>query len=254
MASSGWQNVEPDSVMKVNEEMTYEASYLFFKLGSVKLQVLGRTVYDSVPAYRFRAYIDSYSGIPFVNIHAVFETIADAKTLMCLFTSNSEKDGDNWIYTSYHFNFAKKIVEWRQSENGKSMNEVDYPLDKSYTDGLSFFYYLREASLKAGGKKTDLSVPIVVDTIRSSVDLTINEKEEGCDVTAFDFPLQSYRMSGHLNFKGFFGVTGDFVGWMSADGAEVPLKADVSVILGSVVVKLKSIVRDSWIPPRSSEQ
>lgn len=240
--------------MQVDEEVTFEAGYLFFKIGAVKFQVLGETVYDNVPAYRIRAYIDSYSGIPFVNLHAVYETIADARTLTCLFTSNSQKDGDNWIYTSYHFNFDRKIVEWRQSENGKVIKEIDYPLDKGYTDGVSFFYYLREANRRADGKMTSLCVPIVIDTIPSSVDLTINEKKENCDVSAYDFPLESYRMSGHLNFKGFFGVTGDFVGWMSADSAEVPLRADVKVILGSVVVKLKGIKRENWIPPRGSEQ
>jgi hypothetical protein len=254
MVGSGWQNVETDSVMQVDEEVTFEAGYLFFKIGAVKFQVLGKTVYDSVSAYRFRAYIDSYSGIPFVNLHAVFETIADARTLTCLFTSNSQKEGDNWIYTSYHFNFDRNFVEWRQSENGKVIKEIDYPLDKGYTDGLSFFYYLREANRRANGKMTSLSIPIVLDTIRSSVDLTINEKKENCDVSAYDFPLESNRMSGHLNFKGFFGVTGDFVGWMSADSAEVPLRANVKVILGSVVVKLKGIKRENWIPPRGSEQ
>ncbi len=254
MAASGWQSVRTDSVMQVNEEVTFEAGYLFFKIGAVTFQVLGKTEYDSVPAYRFRAYIDSYSGIPFVNLHAVFETIADAKTLMCLFTSNSQKNGDNWDYTSYHFYFDRKMVEWQQSENGKLIKEVNFPLDKGYTDGLSFFYYLREESKKADGKLTDLSIPIIIDTIRSSVDLTINEKKENCDVSAFDFPLESNRMSGHLNFKGFFGVSGDFVGWMSADSAEVPLKANVKVILGSVVVKLKNIKRGDWIPPRGIEQ
>ncbi len=254
MTNSGWQNVGTDSIVKVNEEITFEAGYLFFKIGAVKFQVLEKTVYDSVPAYRFRAYIDSYSGIPFVNLHSIYETTADARTLMCLFTSNAQKEGDNWIYTSYRFNFDTKIEEWQQSENGKLIKRVDFPFDKSYTDGLSFFYYLREASKKADGKMTVLSIPIVVDTVRSSIDLTLNEKKESCDVTAFDFPLESYRMSGHLNFNGFFGVTGDFVGWMSADSAEVPLKADVKVILGSVVVKLKAIKRDNWIPARFSEQ
>jgi hypothetical protein len=238
-------------VIQINEELTYEASYLFFKLGSVKFRVLGKTVYDSVPAYRLRAEIDSYSGVPFVNLHAVYETIADARTLVCLFTANSQKDGKSWIYTKYNFDFKRKVVNWQQSEDGKLLKEVDYPLDRDYTDGVSFFYYIRDACRKADGKETSMSIPIVIDTIRSTIEITVNEKKESCDVTAYDFPLESYRMSGHLNFKGFFGVTGDFVGWMSADPGEIPLKADVKVILGSVVVKLKSVSRDDWVPPRS---
>ncbi|OYV87010.1 MAG: hypothetical protein B7Z63_03095, partial [Ignavibacteriae bacterium 37-53-5] len=148
---------------------------------------------------------------------------------------------------------SKKIMDWQQRKNGKLTEEVKIPLDKQYTDGLSFFYYLREASRKAGGVRTKLSVPIVIDTVRSKVDMTINEEKDGCDVTAFDYPLEAYKMSGHMNFTGFFGVTGNFSGWMSADTAYVPLKANVSVIIGSVVVKLKDAKRAGWIPPRSND-
>ncbi len=61
-------------------------------------------------------------------------------------------------------------------------------------------------------------------------------------------------MSGHINFQGFFGVSGDFVGWMSADSAEIPLKGNIKVILGSVVVRLKDIKRENWKPSRSGSQ
>lgn len=254
MNASSWVKPGTNSVVQVSEEMTFEASYLFFKIGAVRFQVLEKTTYDSVPAYRLRAYIDSYSGIPFVNLHAVYDTYADAKTCMCLFNSNSQKEGNGWVYTSTRLDINKGNLEWMQSENGKVIKKEDYPLDKGYTDGLSFVYYLREACRNANGQKANLTIPIIVDTLGTSVDITINEAREPCDVTAFDFPLDSYRMSGHLNFKGFFGVTGDFVGWMSVDPAEVPLKGDVKVILGSVVVKLKEIKRDNWTPPRSSNQ
>lgn len=253
MQASGWLSSGSDSLIQVKEELTYEASYLLFKIGAVRLQVLSRTVYENLPAYRLRAYIDSYSGIPFVDLHAVYESYADSRTLMCLFTSSSQKEGDGWVYTSYHFDLNEKVVNWEQSRDGKIIKMVSYPLDHPYTDGVSFFYYLREASRVAGNKRTDLSIPIAIDTIRSSIDLTINEGREPCDVTAFDFPIDSYRMSGHMNFKGFYGVTGDFVGWMSSDSSEVPLKAHVKVVLGSVVVKLKDIRRDRWTPPRSND-
>jgi len=253
MSRSGWAQPGSDSVMQGGETLTYEASYLFFKIGSVRMQVLGKTIYDGVPAYHVRAYIDSYSGIPFVNLHATYDTYQDADSFTCLFTSNTQKDGDDSSYTSYHFDFGKKIMDWQQRKNGKLTEEVKIPLDKRYTDGLSFFYYIREASRKAAGVRTKLSVPIVIDTVRSKVDLTINEGKEGCDVTAFDYPLEAYKMSGHMDFTGFFGVTGNFTGWVSADTADVPLKGNLSVIIGSVVVKLKEAKRAGWIPPRSND-
>lgn len=251
MENSGWVRADSGSVMQPGEELTYEASYLFFKIGAVKFQVLGKTVYDSVSAYRLRADIDSYSGIPFVNVHAIYDTYADARTLMCLFTSNSQKEGDGWLYTSCNLRFAKGRGDWKQSKNGVPTGNVVFSLDKPYTDGLSFFYYLREASMAADGERTQLRIPIIVDTVRSSVDMTINEKEEPCSISAYKYPIESYKMSGHINFTGFFGVTGGFTGWMSADSAEIPLKGNVNVILGSIVVQLKNAGRAGWVPPRS---
>lgn len=253
MQSSGWAHPTQDSIMQDGESLTFEASYLFFKIGSVKMEVLGKTLYHGIPAYHVRALIDSYSGIPFVNLHAMYDTYQDARTFMCLSTDNIQKDGKDSMFTSYKFEFGRKILDWTLWKNGVRVDSAKVPLDRHYTDGVSFFYYIREASRKADGARTTMSVPIVVDTVRSTVDLTINEKREDCKVTAFKYPLEAYKMSGHINFTGFFGVTGDFTGWMSADSAEVPLKANVSVILGSVVVKLKDARRAGWIPPRSND-
>ncbi len=252
LKGSGW-TAGQDSVMQSGETLTFEAGYLFFKIGKVKMEVLGKTIYDGTPAYHVRAAIDSYSGIPFVNLHAVYDTYQDARTFMCLATDNIQKDGSDSMYTSYQFHFAKRVLDWRRWKNGIEVDSAKVPLDTSYTDGVSFFYFIREASRKADGVRTKLSIPIVVDTVRSTVDLTLNEKRDDCEVTAYKYPLQAYKMSGHINFTGFFGVTGDFTGWMSADSSEVPLKANVSVILGSVVVQLKDVKRAGWIPPRSND-
>lgn len=248
---AGWTSDTTDSVMQVGETLTFEASYLFFKIGRVNMEVLGKTVYDGVPAYHVRAAIDSYSGIPFVNLHAVYDTYQDAKTFMCLATDNVQKNGSDSVYTSYDLEFKKKILDWRRWKNGSLIEQAEVPLDRHYTDGLSFFYYIREACRRADGMKKSLSIPIIVDTVRSKVDITIDEKRSECKVPAFEYPLQAYKLSGHMNFTGFFGVTGDFTGWVSADSAEVPLRGDVSVIIGSVVVKLKNVQRAGWFPPRS---
>ena len=250
LQTAGWVSSPADSLIQPSEETTYEASYLFFNIGMAKFHLIGKTSYDGIPAYKIVAHIDSYSGIPFVNYHAVYETYADARTLMCLFTFNRQKSGDDWIHTSYSFNFPDKEIEWKQTKDDKVIKEDILPLDRDYTDGLSFYYFVRRACLNADGRRTNLTIPIISDTVLSTVDMTINEAREPCRVPAFDFPIDSYRMSGHINFKGTFGVTGNFTGWISADSLEVPLKGDLQVILGNIVVKLKDIHGRVWAPPR----
>lgn len=252
LQSSGWRDTEIDSVMQVDEDMTFEASYLFFKVGSFRFQVLEKTTYDSISAYHLRASIDSYSGVPFLSFHAVYDTYADARKLTFLFSSRNQKDGNSWVYTTTSFDSGRKNVEWEQSKDGKLLKRIDMPCDTSYTNGVSFIYYLRKACRNSGGRKMTLEIPIIDDTARSKVDLTINEKREPCDVTAFDFPLEAQRLSGHIDFVGTFGVTGDFVGWMADDSSDMLLRAKVKVILGSVVVQLKEVKRNNWVPPRSS--
>ncbi len=251
MSHAGWNPVDNTFIMQPKEVVTFEASYFIFKLGTVRFELLGKTVWQGKPAYWIRAFIDSYSGIPFVDFHGVYETCADARTLVCLHTSNDQEDGDNWVHTSYDLNYGEKMLVWEQSVKGVVTRRVDIPLDTVYTDGLSFFYYVREACRASDGKREILTVPMVSDTNLSSVRLTINEALEPCEVSAFDFPIQAERMSGYINFRGTFGVTGYFNGWISADSAEVPLRADLKVIVGSIAVKLKDIKRQGWLPPKA---
>ncbi len=253
LRENGWKDPGAGLIMQPKETVTFEASYLFLKLGRVRFELLGRADCHGIPSYRIRAFIDSYSGIPFVNYHAVYETCADARTLMCISTSNDREDGDKWIHTDYVFDYAARQLRWKQSEGGVLLKQVVRPLDTTYTDGLSFFYFVRRACFEAGGRKDTLTIPIVSDSVRSSVTLTINEKREGCKVPAVAYPVEASRMSGHINFKGTFGVTGDFSGWISDDSVEMPLRADLRVILGSIVVKLDSVSRDNWTPPRAAK-
>ncbi|HEY9166671.1 MAG TPA: DUF3108 domain-containing protein [Candidatus Kryptonia bacterium] len=252
LGENGWSPAGSNPAVQIDEDMTFEASYLVFKVGSVRFQVLGKTKYDSLPSYRLRAYIDSYSGFPFVDFHSVYDTYADENTLYCLYNSRSQKDGQSWVYTTTRFQPDHGIIIWDQTRDGKFIREVELPLETNYTNGVSFIYYLRNMCLRAEGRQTALDIPIIDDTVRSSVKLVIDEKREPCTVAAFGYPVDSYRLSGHINFIGTFGITGDFVGWMAADSTALPLRADVKVFLGKVVVQLKEVKRAGGIPPRQA--
>src|SRR5512140_3806656 len=63
-----------DKKMQVGEELIYVVSYTFIKLGEVRIivkdkkEINGRTYYNTI------AYINSYSGIPFVSLHQIYES------------------------------------------------------------------------------------------------------------------------------------------------------------------------------------
>jgi len=251
LRDSAWRHSESQLVVPSGEEMTFEASYLFVKFGSLRFQVVDQVSYDSLPAYHLRAYIDSYNGIPFVNFHAVYDTYADTGDLSCIFNLKREREGDSLINTTTSIDSTRKRFVWMQTENNRLLKLVDLPYDTNYTNGVSLVYRARQVCQNSGGRKMSLVVPIIDDTVKSKVELTVNEAREACDVTAFDFPIDSRRLSGRLDFTGTFGISGDFVGWMSADSSIVPLKAKVKVIIGNVVVELKEIKKNNWVPPHA---
>ena len=44
-------------------------------------------------------------------------------------------------------------------------------------------------------------------------------------------------------------MSGTFKGWISNDEAAVPVRAEVKILLGSLVIELEDFTREGWIPP-----
>ncbi len=60
--------------LEVGEELVYVVRYSVMRLGEVKVVVTGKEEIDGKDYYSAAVYIDSYPGIPFVNLHQVYET------------------------------------------------------------------------------------------------------------------------------------------------------------------------------------
>ena len=64
------------------EELVYNVRYAFINLGQVRITTVARMSADGKECYYTRALIDSYKGIPFVDLHAVFESTIDHARLL----------------------------------------------------------------------------------------------------------------------------------------------------------------------------
>jgi len=61
----------------VGEEITYVVKYLAFEIGEIRLKVIKEIVEGNDTLYSAIAYINSYEGIPFVDLHQIYETKFD---------------------------------------------------------------------------------------------------------------------------------------------------------------------------------
>src|SRR5207249_1761215 len=66
-----------NSIICPGEELVYEVSWLKAHLGQVRLKILDSASVDGKTRHKAVAYIDSYEGLPFADVHVVNHTEMD---------------------------------------------------------------------------------------------------------------------------------------------------------------------------------
>lgn len=232
-----------------SEELTYNVRYAFFDLGQVRITTRGRTEVAGRSVTYAKAFIDSYSGVPFADLHATFESWIDSLFVPRMFIGKT-KDGKVWEYSRYRFDYDRGQVQIEGGHRDTIVEKRDtLALTEPVQDGLSLFFFARDR-LRSGRR---MNVPCVIKEEEVTTFLDFPNTRTSVEVDAIGYPVDVIQFEGTLEFAGIFGLTGDFEGWFSNDDARVPVKATMEVIIGNITIELMEWKRAGWIPPRGSE-
>jgi hypothetical protein len=244
------------TILCPGEDLTYEVSWSFVKIGTIRLKMINQSGEGSNRRYIAKAYINSYPGLPFVNLHSVMETHLD-KECFSDYYEVRERDGDRWNVVRYHFNRQAKslLVERGVADSARGndvrMETIDsVAIDDKSLEGLSLLYFSR-ANVKCGRQMT---MPTIIDGKSGYTQFDFFGKSGSIKLDAVQYPVSVVQFNGDAKFSGIFGLTGPFKGWFSNDAAQIPIKAELKVILGSVNVELIRWNRAGWEPPRYTVQ
>jgi len=233
--------------MQVNEELLYEVSYSFIKLGTIRIKTLNKYDKNGKKIYKAIAFMDSYK-IPLLSLHNVFESEID-ETIYSHQFIGSELEGNDWKYTKYDldYNVDKAFLERGFSSTGKPFMKDTLALNKEkMQDGLSLFFDARKKLYS----QSPQNIPVLINEKRELTTIQYPCKREEVKIDAVEYPIDVLHFIGKSTFVGVFGLTGDFQGWFSNDYARIPVFAKMRVILGSVNVELISWKGINWIPPK----
>lgn len=236
----------PHRKIEVGEEITYVVKYLFISIGEIKLKVTKLEITNTDTIYSAIAYIDSYDGLPFVNLHQIYETKFNSRQIPISFRGTIiDKDT---TFTEYTFNYKSKLIHilkgsWTKNE---VWTDSTANLDREYLDGLSLFYYARMRT----GKKSTYNTPVFINEKGERTTIRCYDKPEAVEIDAVDYKINCVYLNGKTEFKGIFGLTGYFEGWFSNDDYAVPIYAKMSVIIGNITVELKEWKKKNWSPPK----
>ncbi len=237
-----------DSLFQIGEELTYNVSYSHIDIGQVRIKLVDKTSANGRTSYKAMAYIDSYKGLPFVDLHSIYEDAFDASVYSVWFRSRLKED-QAWRSFVYQFDYGRHVMSIEQRMWGAEtlISRDSLRLDTLYQDGLSLFYLARTLVMD----HQHAMIPVVVNERKgnTTIDFTVEHTAE--EIDAVDYPVDVVHFTGEAGFVGILGLTGGFEGWFSNDAARVPIIAKMKVILGSVRIELLSWKREGWSPPRA---
>lgn len=233
--------------LEVGEELVYVVRYSVMRLGEVKVIITGKKEIEGKDYFSAIVYIDSYPGIPFVDLHQIYKTTMTPDYYSKYFEGIIMQDSVSHN-TEYFFDYDKSKVRIHKWATNSDQNEIDSTCSvyKKYQDGLSIFYYARAHSRE---KKYEV-IPTFVNEKKVTTEINFNTEREDESIDAVDYDIDCTHLEGTVNFVSVFGLTGDFEGWFSNDDEAIPIKAKMNVIIGSITIELKSWKRTGWEPPR----
>ena len=238
---------DPSSRVLVDgEDLIYNVRYGFIDLGQIRITTSNGEVTGATRTYRGKALINSYSKVPFVDLHAVFENVIDAGMYSHHFEARM-KEKEAWGSARYEFDYQRHrvIIDVGSADSIIAKSET-LQVDAKENDGLSLFFFARDKLLSG----QQFNVPTLIKEQKANSFLDFRNERTSVEVDAIDYPVDVVHFDGHLDFVGIFGLTGGFEGWFSNDEARVPIMAKMKVLIGSVTVELMKWNRQGWTPPR----
>jgi hypothetical protein len=232
--------------LQPGEDFTYVVSYSLLRLGEVRIKILDAKESDGLMVYRVAAYMDSYSNIPFVNLHQIYESTFSEDNTPVKFRGIVKGD-EYTTFTDYDYNYEDSLIRVKKGKVKpyKLWTDSTADADKIYQDGLSILFYAR---MNFGGEKT-INVPCFVNEKKVNTRINYYTDVSGVSIDAVDYDIACVRLDGETDFISVFGLTGYFQGWFSNDAALIPIVAEMRVIIGNVKLELVKWNRKGWIPP-----
>ncbi len=238
-----------EKVLDVGEELKYELSYGFIKLGYVKYNITSVRKEGKKTICNAKLEVRSYPEVPFIKINKILESemeYDDDELFSDKYYETSFKE-KSITRTDYKFNYPKSIVKIFKETDGNVERDqrLQIKKDVNYRDEISWQYEYRLNSFS----NKNYNIPVFANEEESSVRYSYNNNKTVVKIEKFKYDISVIKMEGISDYLGMFGFKGEFLILLSDDDYRVPIKAYYNSTLGNVVCELISYKKNKWQPP-----
>ena len=227
------------------ETLQYKVKWGFFRLGTITI-TQQQCDSDRSGTSLLTMTVHSSSGLPFINVHFVNKSY---KTLRSLWMSQETiiSGEDSSEQTTYWEDSATSTLYCSKAGNRMEQSSLDsLHIQGTCYDALGLFMMARLYS----ASNQVVIVPTLNESAVKETEINFTGESELVEVAALDTPVRCRRVEGNAKWVGnsFAGMKGPFTGWISDDEASIPLRAELKIFLGSIVLELESTNRSDWGP------
>ncbi len=239
-----------DPLLHVGEDLEYRVSYSIFTLGRIRIRVIDRFERNGRTVYKAQALINSAAGLPFIDLHVVFESELDEEVFSYSWLSK-DSSSKEMSFRHYRFDYdVNRVVVERSTQRLNAERVIEgydtVAINGKAQDGLTSFYFARKHLHTQGG----MNIPTVIESKEVNTFINYMNKRTSVEIDAVNYPVEVIELEGRADYTGVFGLTGAFRGWFSNDNARVPVVARMKVLIGSIYIELERWNRPGWSPPR----
>lgn len=231
------------------EYIEYDVSFFGVKLGKIIIESEEYTNFKGKKVFKAKAEMKSNKGIPFVSLHAFFDSWMDTRlTNSYEFVGSTKGDAKIWEKETFLIEYDKNLITYQKQVEGAVTETKPMPFDKKVVDGCALFFFARQFT---DVKKT-VKVPTIIGNNISYTHLNFHGTKSKVTVPSINYPVKTLYFDGRADWEGIYGLKGYFKGWFSDDEARVPIKAQMSVYVGNVDIELVKWSRGDWQPPKAN--
>jgi hypothetical protein len=240
--------VDKDSTnysLHFSEELTYIVKYAFFNLGEIIFNIAENSVINGIPVTKTIAYMDSYEGLPFVDLHQIYYSYIDSNYCPVEFLGLMLEEDTSYVKYTFEGDSLIKIKKGNYNSEEITFDSTALVKQK-FQDGLSILFLARKHS----GKDSTQHMPCFVNEKEETTIINFYAESEPVEIDQIDYEVDCVKIDGETDFVSVYGLTGQFEGWFSNDKDAVPILAKMNVIIGSVTLELIDWKKENWIPPK----